>query len=148
MSGALILGDAERKAIDLAIEAARAQPTPWAVAQDVAIAGKTNTLNLDERRNVERLAAIRRAFPPQVVRLGTYLAALSFEEQPAGLLRHLSVSSARPGTVPHPAVMAMICEAFGFSSFPPTRPHRIWVEEFEPDHRAINVIELEDTSLH
>jgi hypothetical protein len=36
-----------------------------------------------------------------------------------------------------------VCEAFGFSGFPPLRPHRIWIEEFEPGHHAINVLELE-----
>jgi hypothetical protein len=143
MSGILTISDHERAHIAIALEAARKRPTPWAVLQEIASATEGPTLNLDERGNPDRVAAIQREYPSQRVRLGTYEAAISFEEQPAGIMKHLSVSSATPGSVPNQAVMEMTCEAFGFSGFPPTRPHRIWIEEFEPRHHAINVLELE-----
>jgi hypothetical protein len=77
------------------------------------------------------------------VQLGTYAAAISFEGQLAGLMRHLSVSSGEAGKVPNEHVMRMICLAFGFSAFPPLRLHRVWIEEFEPWHMAISLVEQE-----
>jgi hypothetical protein len=97
---------------------------------------------------------IRRKYPAHNVMLGTYRAAISFEHQPAGLMRHLSVSSRAEGKVPGPEVMNMVCEAFGFSKplceafinrdvGPVSTSARIWAEEFEAGRMAINVIEVE-----
>jgi hypothetical protein len=80
--------------------------------------------------------------------LGTYRAAISFEEQPAGILRHLSVASHAKGKVPGIEVVAMVVEAFGFSGWPLVRPGRIWLEEFEPGHMAVNVLELDYDQHH
>ena len=143
MSGVLVIGDDERRIIDTAVATARAKPAPWSVMQELAVETEGPTLNLDERRvPPERVAEIMREYPSHRVQLGTYSAAISFEEQPSGLMRHLSVSY-HAGKIPNLAVIEMVCEAFGFSDFPPTRPHRIWIEEFEPGHHAVNVVELE-----
>lgn len=156
MSGVLFIGEDERRIIDAAVAAARAKPTPWSVMEAVAVATQGPTLNLDERKNPERIAEIMREYPSQQVQLGTYRAAISFEEQPAGMMRHLSVSSRHPGKVPGPEVMEMVCLAFGFHEklcksmgrphatiFRPERPARVWIEEFDPGHHAINIVELE-----
>jgi hypothetical protein len=150
----LVIGSNEKRAIRNAIVKARAKPTPWEALKAVADESSTPTVLLRDRK--PGVAAARRDYQSQNVMLGTYRAALSFEYQPAGLMRHLSVSSQAAGMVPGPEVMQMICEAYGFSGmlckaigspratvYAPTRPFRVWVEEFEPGRMAINVIELE-----
>src|SRR5437879_13392114 len=107
MSGILTISDHERAHIAIALEAARKRPTPWKVLEDTAVASEAPTLSLDELPNPDRIAAIHREYPSQRVRLGTYEAALSFEEQPAGLFKHLSVSSRQRGKVPNQVVMEM-----------------------------------------
>jgi len=147
----LVIGPQEEARINRAIKIARRKPTPLSVGRQIAQAD-TSAIKLADRKGPVELA--RREYPPQQIMLGTYRAALSFEEQPAGLFRHLSVSSERPGNVPGPEVLLMICEAFGFSTIvcdafryttvkPTEHPARIWAEEFDPGHYAINVVELE-----
>lgn len=142
MSGILAIGPREREKIADAIASARAKPTPWSAMEEIAIGNDTHTLSLDERGSPERIKEIRTEYPSYSVMLGTYRCALTFEEQPAGMFRHLSVST-HPGQIPSEPVMGMICEAFGFSDFPPLRPYRVWIEEFEPGCHAVNIIELE-----
>lgn len=154
MSGILVIGAEQQKQIDDAIARARAKPTPWGALEPDAVNDETNTLSLAERYEPDRVERVRREYPSQRVVLGTYEAAFSFEHQPAGLLRHLSVASARSDKVPGPPVMEMVCRAFGFdetlcksmgnpnSNLHPARPARVWIEEFMPGHHAINVVEL------
>ena len=66
-----------------------------------------------------------------------YRAAYSVEEQPPGLCGHLSISVDQPGMLPHPAAIKAIAEAFGIDA-----PIRMWLEEFDPGHRAVNLISL------
>jgi hypothetical protein len=40
----------------------------------------------------------------------------------------------------------MIAEAFGFSGWPPIRPHRVWIEEYEEGRSAINLVEMEPSN--
>lgn len=147
----LILGPGQEAEIARAIKAARARPIPLSVAKQIAQAD-TPSVRLVDRKGPVELA--REEYPPQQIMLGTYRAAFSFEEQPSGLYRHLSVSSHRPSNVPGPEVMKMVCEAFGFSKIvseafanprgkPVKHAARIWAEEFDPGHYAINVVELE-----
>lgn len=146
MSGVLAIGKHEREHIAIAIEAARKRPVPWELMMDVAVDDRdnpTHTLNLSDRKDPDMVAALRREYAPQRVQLGTYEAAISFEEQPAGTMKHLSVAARSPGKVPNEHVLRMVMQAFGFSAFPPLRPYRIWIEEFERGHHAINVVELE-----
>ncbi len=134
----LILGPAEEALIKAAVDAARA--TPWSVIEGIANASETSTLLLNERK--VGVDEVRAKYKPQNVMLGTYRCAISFEEQPAGLLRHISVST-RKGKIPGIEVMKMVLPAFGFSGIPLERPGRVWNEEFEPGWFAINVVELE-----
>jgi hypothetical protein len=146
MSGVLFIGETETKAIAAAVAAARAKPMPWAVFREIAIDDRerpTHTLTLDQRRQADRLAEIKREYPSHFVQLGTYTAAISFEEQPDGLMRHLSIASRDPGKAPNEHAIRMAAEAFGFSDFPPLRPYRVWIEEFEPGRVAVNLVEQE-----
>lgn len=138
----LIIGPEEERLIEAAIAKARADVLPLeALARYGNVDGKP-TLMLDERKPGS--ADLREmAYPPQQIMLGTYRAAFSFEYQPYGLCKHLSVSSRNKGKVPGLEVMIMICEAFGMSGVPLKRPGQIWTEEFEPRRMAINIVELD-----
>lgn len=68
-----------------------------------------------------------------------YRASISFEQQPGGLCRHLSVSVDTPGRIPNPPAVEMIAREFGFVE---SALRKFWMEEFEPGHHAVNVIEL------
>ncbi len=49
----------------------------------------------------------------------------------------------KPGRVPTEFTMKLLAEEFGFTSgWPPSRG-RVWLEEFEPGHEAVNIIEAE-----
>jgi hypothetical protein len=62
----------------------------------------------------------------------------SIEEQPVGMVRHVSISVDTPGKCPSESAVAMIAEAFGI-----LEPFdRIWLEEFEPGHHCVNVIKV------
>lgn len=139
----LVIGEQEEKNIKIAIEAARAKPLPWSVIKDIIDDTDTNTLLLKDRKS-EQLEEIRREYPTQNVMLGTYRAAFSFEEQPAGMMRHLSVSSHHPDRLPGPEVMKVIASEFGFTGL---RASRIWIEEYEPGRRAVNIVELDDEQI-
>jgi hypothetical protein len=146
MSGVLYIGETEQEAINAALAAARAKPIPWQVTQEIVVDDRkhpTNTLMLEERQKSGRLAEIKREYPSYFVQLGTYTAAISFEQQPAGMMRHISISSRDPTKAPNEHVVKMVTEAFGFSAWPPTGPYRIWIEEFAPGHMAINLAEIE-----
>lgn len=146
MSGVLIIGDNEKVAIAEAIRSALAKPMPWEKMRQLIVDDRdnpTNTLKLDERPDPGRIDALRREYPTYPVQLGSYVAAISFEEQPSGLFRHISISSVHPGKAPNERATKMALEAFGFSGYPPSRPYRVWVEEYEPGRVAINFVELE-----
>lgn len=143
----LVIGPDEQREIDKAIERARAKPTPW----------EARALFIDESSSIAQLEDVRRMYPTQQLMLGTYQVAFSFEYQPAGLFRHLSVSSRAAGKVPGPEVMQMVCEVFKFSDAlcraigePEHKQQvvaaRVWAEEYEPDRMAINVIELAEAA--
>lgn len=129
-----------RRQIAKALALARDQYLPWSIGKHVAIddsAKPTAELKLKDRKHDN-------PFPrSQHLMIGTHLCAISFEEQPAGLCRHLSVSVKKHGRLPNEIAMKMLAEEFGFTSgWPPSRG-RVWLEEFEPGHHAVNVIEVE-----
>jgi len=137
----LIIGEDERRLIREAIERAKANP----VSIETVLKGKIKNpgaeITLADRPpGFERPAS-------EHVKLGPYLVAVSFERQPTGFCRHLSASVPTPGKVPSPAAMSVICQEFGFqTSFEPSKivksRGKIWLEEFEPGHNAVNVLEL------
>jgi hypothetical protein len=136
----LVLGPNEKIAIQEAIARARNNPLPWEAVASVVGPSDTTTLDLDERN--PGVEDVRRKYPSQQLMLGTYRVAISFEQQPAGMFRHLSISSIHKGRVPGLEIVIMVLEEFGFSGWPLQRPNRTWFEEFEPGWRAFNVIEL------
>jgi hypothetical protein len=142
----LIIDLEEQEKIKEALAKARAKPMPLSFTKEIAMDDRknpTNVLNLEDRDRHGRLEAIKKEYPSHFVQLGMYVAGVSFEEQPSGLFKHLSISSDRPGKVPNEPAMQMVAEAFGFSGWPPIRPYRIWLEEYEKGRSAINVVEME-----
>lgn len=134
----LIIGPAELEKINAAIKLARQKPLPLAEVMACSVAlPDTGSLSLTDRPNVKRSI-----MPEQVLFEHGYRAALSFEEQPTGLFRHLSVSVDTPGRLPSPEAVMMLSEAFGFRQ--PFLTQCIWwLEEFEAGHQAINVTQGE-----
>lgn len=136
----LILDPDTLAAIKAAVERARAKPIPW----------ETLRRHVPQQRESKRKLTLadrgddRDWRPPseQVLIAHGFRAAISFEEQPAGLIRHLSVSVDTPGRTPSMEAMALLAIAFGFRSFP-VRMEQVWLEEFEPGHHAVNVVEIE-----
>jgi hypothetical protein len=71
-----------------------------------------------------------------------YVVAISFEEQPAGVCLHVSVSAPWSKVAPNMVVCAMIFNALDF----PAEADHVWTEEFlidgKPGGRAFNVVWL------
>jgi len=147
--GILIITEVHRRRIAKMIAAARERPVPWELMAPAAKRDDRPVMTL-----AERVPGIERP-PSQHIILGTYRVAFSFEYQPAGLLRHLSVSSERPGKVPTPAVVDRIAKEFGFEfsseavvAGTSTAQGRAWLEEFDPGHYAVNIVELVEPAAH
>ena len=136
----LVIDQKTQETIRAMIEKARKDIVPIADAMKYAQGDDSPLLTYEERND-----EIVRKCPPQKLVLSSYHIYFSFEEQPIGLLRHISVSVKKRGKTPHPIAMEMIAKEFGFSGVPPMRPGRIWLEEFEPGHHAVNIAELEPT---
>jgi hypothetical protein len=128
--------------ISAIVERATADP----VAMETIVANR-----IDGEVTLER----RQGKTGGTARLGIILSdhfrcAFSIELQPSGPCRHLSVSVLTKGKCPDIHVMGMIAEAFGF-----TKPQELtwqdaisqqismiaWLEEFEPEHHAVNLLQ-------
>jgi hypothetical protein len=134
----LAIGEKERAAIKAAIERAAKRPITkeMLAAFHVKDAGAHLTL---EMRKQQFGADWDKRPKSEFVNLPVgYLAAISFEEQPIGLCRHLSISVDKPGALPNPAAVEMIMKEFGCDHLLAAP----WIEEFEPGHEAINIVAL------
>jgi hypothetical protein len=164
----LSIGQNEQKALLEAVERARAKPL---TLQQVMRGAKsvdqsTNVLTLAERKMMPEPRHAQHVELPY-----GYRVAISFEEQPAGMCLHLSMSSSTPGKVPHPEAIAMVLAAIGVTRsatcrYPDcdggyatgychadcrsTTASRTWIEEFEIDGEtgglAVNVVMLDPFS--
>lgn len=135
----LLITVAVRAAILEAIDRARAEPVPLDVAMALRIADQSKTeVKLSDRRP----DAPERPPTQNLLIPDGFEVAFSFEQQPMGLVRHLSVAlHDAPGKYPSPEAVAMIAREFGFGALPP-KYGKIWLEEVRPDHSAVNVAEL------
>lgn len=132
----LMIGPEERALIAHAIELARANVIGMDALQDASVSTDMSIVKLADRKPLtpdqkESLRSYGLELP-----VG-YTAAISFEQQPAGLCRHLSISVADPKHLPNHAAIKMISEAFGMVD-----PDHAWIEEFLPGHYAVNLIEV------
>lgn len=138
MARALLITERERALIKAAIERAAKHPVSFEQMKAMNIKAADTHLTL-EMRAKELGPDWRRQPESEFVPLPIgFLAAISFEHQPIGLCRHLSISVDRPGALPNPEAVKMIMEEFGCT-------HAVaapWIEEFKPGHSAINIVAL------
>jgi len=130
----LVIDDNVRREIEAAVALAASRPVPLEVVMSFS-----KNEHADHIALADRPADVRRPESQHVFIPIGYRASISFEQQPSGLVRHLSVSVDRPGMVPNMLAVGMLAEAFGFQH---GAPRQIWSEEFEPGQFAINVAEL------
>jgi hypothetical protein len=93
----------------------------------------------------DRKPGFRRPHRPEEVLIPIgYRAAVSVEEQPAGLFLHLSISVERADPKLMPSVEAIIGIAaeFGIDYQTAIQQGLIWMEEYEPGRHAINLLKL------
>lgn len=137
----LLIGQKEEQLIAAAVEKARKKVLPLSIIRGIATTDDTDELLLKDRK--PGVEFVRMRYKPEHIMLGTYRCSFSFEEQPDGIMRHLSISSARRGFIPGMEVLKVVLPLFGFSGIPATRPGRMWNEEFEPNWFAVNIVELD-----
>jgi len=140
MARVLLITPEVRAEIKAAIERARAKPVPLATAMAMAVMDNRPELLLSDRK-----PGTPDRPPSQSMLLSeSFEVAFSFEEQPAGMVRHLSVAlhDAKPGKVPNAGIIAGLAREFGFSGFPPMPYGRVWLEEYRPGRFAVNMVEL------
>lgn len=133
MARALLITPAISAQIKAAIARARENPTLWEHLKDIAIDPAKAEVTLADRKPGHKSIDAEHVLIPM-----GYQAAISFEYQPAGLCRHLSISVDTKGRVPTSEAAHMIAKEFGFSP----RVDAVWLEEFEPGHHAVNLVEV------
>ena len=129
----LLLTPDKQAEIKAAVARAEAQPIPWATLQHAGPFGE----NVKELKLADRKPGFERPPSEHVLIPDGYRAAFSIEEQPAGFVRHLSVSVDVPGKLPSVPAVRTIAEAFGVNGW-----QRVWIEEFDPGHSAVNILEV------
>lgn len=140
MARALVIGAKEVNDIRAAFDRARANPIPWEVLQNRIVPQQNvEVLTLKNRRPGQD----ERPASEQVLIPMGYRMAISFEQQPAGLLAHFSFSVEAPGTLPNPIAVEMMLEVLGFDFH---KCDSMWQEEFlidgKPGGIAVNVVFL------
>jgi hypothetical protein len=137
----LIINDDVRAGLRAARDRARAKPLSFAMVQSLITPNQdTNTLKLEDRGEADKRPASEHVMIP----IG-YHVAISYEDQPAGLCLHVSVSKEdRPGLLPHPHAFSEIIAALDIDMTKP--PGRVWLEEYlvdgKPGGQAVNVLFL------
>jgi hypothetical protein len=132
---AFLIRPEDEKHLKAAAERAEANPIPWEVLKTGVLPGQ---------EDADRLTLADRAGAPDVSRtreevmlpLG-WRVSITCEEQPAGHLLHLSMSSPVKGKIPTEHAMRLVIEACGFTLEDCARG---WLEEFEPGWNALNVL--------
>jgi hypothetical protein len=139
----IIVGETERAALKAAIARAHTHPVPW----EVLTRGITEHDGTDTVRVEDQPPAHERP-PPEFVELPFgYVVAISFEEQPAGMCLHVSVSGPWPRVAPNMMVCAMIFNALDLAA----EADDVWTEEFlidgKPGGRQFNVVWLVEPAI-
>jgi hypothetical protein len=130
----ITVGESERSELKAAMMRARAHPVPWEVLKlRITEQEGTNTGHVEDQPLVHGRP------PAEFVDLPFgYVVAISFEEQPAGMCLHLSVSGPWPKVAPNMVVCAMIFHALDL----PEEAEDVWTEELlldgKPGSRVFN----------
>ena len=101
---------------------ARMHPVPWEVVQRGIVDSQDG-----DTVSIEDPPVTPKRPPSEFVDLPfSYVVAISFEEQPAGVCLHVSVSGPWPRVAPNMMVCAMIFNALDV----PAEADHVWTEEF------------------
>jgi hypothetical protein len=130
----IIVGETERAALKAAMARAHTHPVPWEVLQR-GIVDRSDAMRIEDRPTTHKRP------PSEFVDLPFgYVVAISFEEHPAGMCLHVSVSGPWPRVAPNMVVCAMIFNALDV----PAEADHVWTEEFlidgKPGGRTFNVV--------
>jgi hypothetical protein len=118
----ITVGDTERSELKAAMARARAHPVPGEVLKR-----RITEQDGPHTGHVEDQAFADERPPAEFVDLPFgYVVAISFEEQPAGVCLHVSVSGPWPRVAPNMVVCAMIFNALDV----PDEAEDVWTEEF------------------
>ena len=99
---------------------AHTHPVPWKVVQR-GVVDRSGAVRIEDR------PATHKRPPSEFVDLPFgYVVAISFEEHPAGMCLHVSVSGPWPRVAPNMVVCAMIFNALDV----PAEADHVWTEEF------------------
>lgn len=140
---ALLIGPEEKAKIAAAVTRARARPIPWEKLKPAAPKDQhSHVITLADRAPDHVRPKSEIVNIPDGFRLN-----VSFEQQPAGICLHLSISVNARNRGPHPAAIEMIVqECLAATPHVPDPSSRAWVEEFlindKPGGLAYNVIFL------
>lgn len=137
MSAPLFIGPDQERALIEAVAKARAHPYPWELLKrTLPVNQETDTLRLEDRQGEDvRPRSHVVELPPG------WMVCISCEEQPAGILLHVSISDPR-NRAPGPGSLRLgaILTAAGIDK--PLARH--WVEEFlidgKPGGHALNLL--------
>lgn len=133
---ALLINADVKERIRLAVERARHHPVALETIKAFALVEDKPTLTLKQSQPGFARPQSEHVFIPE-----GFHAAISFEEHAAGLCRHLSISIDKADALPSPPTVDLIAKTFGFKT-PLALRSRIWIEEYEPGRRAVNVVQL------
>lgn len=133
MTRMLILDEEVVKATAEDVAKARLKPTPWN-PKNVYPEHGAETITLEERGEFKPV----RETVCRELDMG-FRCAFSFEEQPGGLFRHLSISVDVRGNLPNPTACVAICELYGFAR---DGKIKFWREEYQPGYFAVNFVQL------
>lgn len=144
----LSIGSDERGKIAAAMAHARASIKPLAKVASAAVNTADNVMTYEQRQKAVAKAKLLGPLSRQqgVVIPDGYWCFITFEQQPPGLCKHLSVSLMDddkhpiPKALPDPLALGYIAQAFEISEAAVVAK---WVEEFEPGCYAINLVALD-----
>ncbi len=129
----LIIGQAQKDALRALRELAAAEPIDMlpVLVQIKTPDGLKRHLARMERFTIDLPAAFAVTFSIEL-------------NHPAGTMRHMSMSSARYGKLPHPVGLWMVAEELGFAGG--LESCTLWKEDIGDGYKAINVVQPVATS--
>jgi hypothetical protein len=129
---ALFITERVREEIKRLKERASANPTRIQQVMESALEANEKTdVKLSDWKPEQRDALAEYIIIPM-----GYRVAYSVEEQPIGMCGHLSISVDKKGKLPSIDAISAIAQEFGMFA------DNAWLEEFEPGHKAVNIVSL------
>jgi hypothetical protein len=129
----IIVGETERAELQAAMLRARAHPVPWEELKNRTAAREgTKTQHIGDLHERSSAEFVNLPFG--------YVVAITFEEQPAGMCLHISVSGPWPRVPPNTMVCAMVFSALDLAP----EADDVWTEELPIEDsqggRAFNAV--------